>query len=1252
MAIVHLGAKRVQGLKIDRVNDSLGADADGTNSGVTLIPITYHASFDGTNDYVSIVDSSSNLIQGRSTWSISGWFKRNGSTDKYLVSQWGKGSSPDNRVFHIGIDSNGKLLFRQRTDGGQGASFTSNNAIPDNTWTHFAIVWQPNGSNWQAQMYINGTADNSKTDFANDMRGGSIAEPVYLGKNGSDATAPSGGGDYFNGGLYQILFYSSALTSANVTTLYNSGTPVTSPSTTGLVAKYNLSSDTNDSQGSLNGTNNGATFPTDAKLGTACYSFDGTDDYVVLTDVGTNGIDTTGDLSIVGWINLNVTNANQAIISNDSNSSSAGINLYVHSSNQLRFGGGSAGTQVTGATGKFTAGTWYHVAVVKSGANCSLYVDGVQDGSTQTDWGTIDGQAQATIGAQYSGSAYGDDFNGKIDDLAIYKRALTTTEIGKLANNNANSASGFYGNDTARIGVSGGALNFNIKRDGTWDGAHIDLTGAIHSDNQTNTTTTDDETWTCRCKIRFSDLGSSGGWNSWWIVISKNYMNFTTQDAGYDSGIGINFKHDSTSKYSSCDVHGSGTAWENHSGTGDNTQNWTPAEDTDYYLEIKRTSDTTYSVNIRTGSHTGSSVGLMTGTCSADNKDFRYFKVMNKYPSTDGTARAVVGTINDVKFYDGTNSPSGTPTYSFGFVDGDAQLVSSLSDKSNLKANYTMDSTALASLKGSTDYTEVFASDLPTGWAEDYATGYQGNFRGNYDGSSTANALWVDFNDGTSYNIRGWIDVKTSKSIDVSDTTWTLRYTLNINTFSTGGQILMGMSTNSSKYNQSQRFLGVRMDGGVIRLLATNNSADEPSVGNTTSSAGYSSISTGTDYFVEIYRNSNTLGLRIRTGSHTGALVHDVTQTIAGTGAREHLAMDYIKFMNKNSGGSGEGIKAVFKDLKIYNDSATTTGCKNDFSATSALDGQTNLPVNTIFEQIDDTPKYYWKQADNTWALDYHTFVANAHKSTGDGLFCGGGGSLTNNTSLATNYVWATNSANLPNNLAYSAGGGYKSSFQACGGYIASGSSFESSTIWDGTAWATAVALDTQRKDTTTYGGSPSSAIIALGRNTAGTEQDSSSKWNGTAWSSAGAVGSSTAEHVGGDGSDTSMLITGGSRGTYCDKWNGSSWSATTATPQTMTSHNHAGKNADTAHVAGGDNAYAYDWDGTTWTSVTTITLGSDTSPRYVSGGGNKDHHWVMCGLDGGSAMNNCTLWNGSSWTAKGNMTETQYGGLGDGTIR
>ena len=40
MAITHLGAKRVQGTKIDRKVDSLGSSADGTNTGITLLGAT------------------------------------------------------------------------------------------------------------------------------------------------------------------------------------------------------------------------------------------------------------------------------------------------------------------------------------------------------------------------------------------------------------------------------------------------------------------------------------------------------------------------------------------------------------------------------------------------------------------------------------------------------------------------------------------------------------------------------------------------------------------------------------------------------------------------------------------------------------------------------------------------------------------------------------------------------------------------------------------------------------------------------------------------------------------------------------------------------------------------------------------------------------------------------------------------------------------------------------------------------------
>ena len=74
MVITHLGAKRVQGLKIDRTNDSLGSSADGSNTGITLIeketlgtPATTLDSTNGTTDWAEngslyTIDTSNNQI--------------------------------------------------------------------------------------------------------------------------------------------------------------------------------------------------------------------------------------------------------------------------------------------------------------------------------------------------------------------------------------------------------------------------------------------------------------------------------------------------------------------------------------------------------------------------------------------------------------------------------------------------------------------------------------------------------------------------------------------------------------------------------------------------------------------------------------------------------------------------------------------------------------------------------------------------------------------------------------------------------------------------------------------------------------------------------------------------------------------------------------------------------------------------------------------------------------------------------------
>ena len=63
MAIVHLGAKRVQGIKTDRVSDSLGSSVDGTNTGITLVT---NETLKGTADF------SENYTTPTYTWTQSG----------------------------------------------------------------------------------------------------------------------------------------------------------------------------------------------------------------------------------------------------------------------------------------------------------------------------------------------------------------------------------------------------------------------------------------------------------------------------------------------------------------------------------------------------------------------------------------------------------------------------------------------------------------------------------------------------------------------------------------------------------------------------------------------------------------------------------------------------------------------------------------------------------------------------------------------------------------------------------------------------------------------------------------------------------------------------------------------------------------------------------------------------------------------------------------------------------------------------
>ncbi len=70
-------------------------------------------------------------------------------------------------------------------------------------------------------------------------------------------------------------------------------------------------------------------------------------------------------------------------------------------------------------------GDWHHYAVVRSGSSYSFYFDGAPLGATGTALTIPDSIAPLTIG-QAEGLGY---FDGRLDDLQIYSRALSPDEI-------------------------------------------------------------------------------------------------------------------------------------------------------------------------------------------------------------------------------------------------------------------------------------------------------------------------------------------------------------------------------------------------------------------------------------------------------------------------------------------------------------------------------------------------------------------------------------------------------------------------------------------------------------------------------------------------------------------------------------------------------------------------------------------------------------------------------------------------------
>jgi uncharacterized repeat protein (TIGR01451 family) len=220
-------------------------------------------------------------------------------------------------------------------------------------------------------------------------------------------------------------------------------TPTCLPPPSGLVSWWPGEGNADDIQDGNNGTlQNGVTFAP-GKVGQA-FSFDGIDDYVSVPDSGNLHFG-TGDFTVSFWVNFNdLQNNGNGLVHKDNYGGPAGYRGWLFNICNDCAGGGGIGletrniaqgvdTNARYATSNFQTGKWYQIAGVRQSNVLYLYVDGVLRAtvaeSSPTD---LSNDTELNIGSLSSGSRQ--FLSGMMDEVQIYNRALSSTEISAISN--------------------------------------------------------------------------------------------------------------------------------------------------------------------------------------------------------------------------------------------------------------------------------------------------------------------------------------------------------------------------------------------------------------------------------------------------------------------------------------------------------------------------------------------------------------------------------------------------------------------------------------------------------------------------------------------------------------------------------------------------------------------------------------------------------------------------------------------------
>jgi hypothetical protein len=285
-----------------------------------------------------------------------------------------------------------------------------------------------------------GTPPAGKTIDVTNTGGGTLSysasdDAAWLSVAPASGSAPQAVTATVNQAGLAVGTYTATIT---VTAAGASGSPKTVPVTlsveqappvpTGLVAAYGFDepsgSTATDSSGSGNtGTISGATRTTGRAGGGL--SFDALDDWVTIADSAS--LDLTTGMTLEAWVNPSTINGEWRTVIIKEAPGGLAYALYagenagrpsVHAFTSSEFD--------TRGTSALPVNTWSHIAATYDGTTLRLFVNG-----TQVSSAAVSGAMRVSSGALRIGgnAVWSEWFAGRIDEVRVYNRALSATDI-------------------------------------------------------------------------------------------------------------------------------------------------------------------------------------------------------------------------------------------------------------------------------------------------------------------------------------------------------------------------------------------------------------------------------------------------------------------------------------------------------------------------------------------------------------------------------------------------------------------------------------------------------------------------------------------------------------------------------------------------------------------------------------------------------------------------------------------------------